>query len=141
MARVDPPPVHPCKTQNDPKNVNDLLDLRLLGQRRPPKGGGGHLDAMGLTAPSRSIEGAGDSRAGRSNDHPSREVRSEVALLFAHSSPRQVSIFVPSIPAKPKTTPKNSYLSAVGRYNLRRVGHRRPPLHAAAPRRRWIDCL
>lgn len=58
-ARVDPRPVHPCKTENEQKKVNDLiLDDTILGwsaiagrhwRRR-------HLDAVGFIASSFSIE-------------------------------------------------------------------------------------
>ena len=59
MARLDPRPVHPCKTENEQKKVNDLiLDDTILGcsaiagrhwRRR-------HFDAIGLIASSFSIE-------------------------------------------------------------------------------------
>ena len=58
-ACVDPPPVHPCKTKNEPEKVNDLLlddkIFHYLGiaschwRRR-------HLETIGLIASSYSIE-------------------------------------------------------------------------------------
>ena len=77
MARLDPRPVHPWKTENEQKKVNDLiLDDRIFDcsaiagrnwRRR-------NLGAAGLTASSRSIEEPAGSRAGHSNDRPSCDV-------------------------------------------------------------------
>ena len=59
MARLDPPPVHPCKTKNEQKKVNHLLldDTTFACSAIPGRHWRRlHLDAIGLIASRRSIE-------------------------------------------------------------------------------------